>query len=147
MFSCLIIGSCKAIFDTGGGDYPVDGYYWDADTADSFGTRYSEKYLINLNILKDDKVIFHKKIRSDTAYIFSDSLSIDSTKNYSVIYSCNWQGARPDFALKMSVANLGYVVAFYSNDMGHVTYKEKLKITSAKIPVRFGVCQFSQELN
>jgi|GEM_PF-3380187 len=146
-FLCLIIGSCKSIFDTGKeGDGSLDGYYWEVDTTNSFGTRYSEKYLLTLKIIKDDTVVFNKKIRSDSAYVFSDSITVDSSREYSVAYFCNWQGARPDFALKMSVANVAYLVGFYSNEIGNLVYKEKLKINSTKIPVKFGVCQFNQDL-
>lgn len=146
---CLIISSCKSIWFQGkDASDSEDGYYWEveADTVNSYGTRYSEKYLISLNIMNGDTVVFYKKIRSDTAYVFSDSLSVDPTREYSVAYFCNWQGARPDYALKMSVGNIAYDVGFYSNDIGHLAYKEKLKIISAKIPIRFGVCEFSQDL-
>src|SRR5689334_8594932 len=72
---CLIMSSCKSIWFKGtGGNDSEDGYYWEveADTVNSYGKRYSEKYLISLNIMKGDTVVFNKKIRSDTACVFSD---------------------------------------------------------------------------
>ncbi|RPI13938.1 MAG: hypothetical protein EHM58_17470 [Ignavibacteriae bacterium] len=143
-----VFSSCETIWQSSGEDDPVDGYFWDVepDSVNAPGYRFAELYNLTLNILCKDSVIYTKTIKSDTAYISVDSMKLDTQKEYSIGYYCKWQGARLDYALKMSVANLSYFIGFYDNEVGKFVYKEKLRINQPVTYIKFGVCTFSQDI-
>ncbi len=142
----LSFNSCKTIFPEKEQEVQKQPPGADLDSVGFYGTAYTEKYAVKLNILKGDTVIFSKKITSDTASVYIDSITVDPSKNYSVTYYCFWQGARLDYALKMNVANVSYLIDFSKNEYGKMIYREKLNLRSPKLVIKFGVCMFAQDL-
>lgn len=147
-FTLIVFSSCETIWQSSGEDDPIDGYFWDVepDSVNMPGHRFSEIYKLTLNIYKEDSLIYSKSINSDSTYLVVDSLVLDPKKEYSLGYYCKWQGARLDYALKMSVANVSYFVGFYDNAVGKLAYKDKLRILQPLIFIKFGICNFSQDV-
>jgi hypothetical protein len=144
----IFFSSCETFWESSGEDDPVDGYFWDVepDSINVPGQRFAELYNLTINISIKDSVIYSKSIKSDSAYLLIDSLKLNPKEEYTLGYYCKWQGARLEYALKMSVANVSYFIGFYDNEVGKLAYKEKLRILQPVTYIKFGICSFSQEV-